>query len=331
MVSPRAAGVVPHLREGACTHARALDARCQACEDVCAELAIFPAGPDLILDAEACSACGACVAACPQQALTQPAAIPVIAARSATVAVALCARAPAAAGRSAAICVHALSLADLAALLGAGVERLALATGDCESCNIRPLTLIDDAAARLATLCGARGLMTLAVGAAVEADLALLPPREDSPDPARRALFAPLIDEAAPPPNPARVLVALQRAGAGAETPFAFSPRIDPATCTGCDACLRICPADALCLAAGPAYHADPARCTGCGLCMDVCEVDAITVTPMAPAAADVALSEFRCRHCQVDTHVPGPAPADSLCRICRQTGHFKKLFQVLG
>lgn len=330
MVSPRAAGVIPHLHEGACTHERVRDATCQACEDVCTELAIFPAGPDLILDAEACSACGACIAACPQRALSQPAAIPVIAAQAEGVAVALCARHPEAEGRAAALCVHALSLADLAVLLAGGTDRLALATGDCEGCDIRPLTLIDDAAARLASLCAARGLMTLTLGPARPEDLALLPPRDDSPDPARRALFAPVLDGAATGPAPARVLAALQRQGAGPTAPYAFSPAIHPDACTGCDACVRICPAEALSITPAPAYHADPARCTGCALCVDVCDVVAITVSPMAPAAPDVALTGWRCRHCQVDTRAPGPVPADGLCRICRQTGHFKKLFQVL-
>lgn len=321
---------MPHLRPGACTHARALDASCQRCEDVCAEIAIFPAGPDLHLDAAACSGCGACVAACPQDALTQPEAAPVIAARRAgQVAVALCARHPAAEGRRAAACVHALSLADLAALLAEGIDRLALATGDCDACPIRPLTTLEDPLMRLAALANSRGLLPLRAEPAGAADLALLPPVDDLADPARRAIFG-VAPHGAPGRDPAPVLVALQTAGSGEARVYAVSPAIDPATCTGCDACLNICPTQAITLTAAPAYHLEPARCTGCRLCVDVCEPAAITLAPLAPAAPDVALSHWRCRACGVPTHAPGPIPADGQCRICRETGHHKKLFQVM-
>lgn len=324
--------MVPHLRPGACTHARLVDASCQACEDICAEIAIFPAGQDLHLDPEACSGCGACVAVCPQNALSQPAAAPVIAARrTGDVAVALCLRHPAAEGRAAAVCVHALGLADLAVLLAAGIDRLALATGDCDACPIRPLTLIDDAVARLASLCQARGLLPLRVDVATGADLALLPPADTIDSPARRALFTPPPAAETTAPRASQTLVVLQRQGNRDAVPFAFSPAIQPDRCTGCDACLRVCPTAALTLTDAPvAYRADPARCTGCALCVDVCGDAAISVTPMAPAAPDVALSEWACRACGVPSHAPGPVPDDGLCRICRSTGHQKKLFQVL-
>ncbi|MFB2531560.1 4Fe-4S binding protein [Paracoccus sp. p4-l81] len=331
MVGHGAAVLAPDLHPGACTHARALDASCQACEDVCAEIAIFPAGPDLHLDPTACSGCGACVAACPQRALAQPQAAPVIAARrSGQVAVALCARHPAAQGRAAATCVHALSLADLATLLADGIVDLALATGDCEGCAIRPLTTVDDPLARLAAICASRGLLAITARPAGPGDLALLPAADPLDDPARRALFRAGSPPPAPPPDPRPTLVALHRHAARDQVPvFAFSPAIDAARCTGCDACVTICPAQALVLGAGPAYHADAARCTGCALCLDVCDVDAVTVTPLAAAAPDVALSAWRCRACGVPSHAPGAAPADGLCRICRETGHHKKLFQV--
>ena len=61
---------LPELRPGRCTHAVLADASCQACEDVCPQDAIFPAGPDVVVLPDACTACGECARLCPEAAIT---------------------------------------------------------------------------------------------------------------------------------------------------------------------------------------------------------------------------------------------------------------------
>jgi rubredoxin len=66
-------------------------------------------------------------------------------------------------------------------------------------------------------------------------------------------------------------------------------------------------------------------------LCSDVCDVNGIEVREMEYGGTDLLLTRFECRACGVSTHInDAGAPDDGLCRVCRQTGHHKKLFVVL-
>lgn len=68
---------------------------------------------------------------------------------------------------------------------------------------------------------------------------------------------------------------------------------IDKERCTGCSACVEVCPAEAIALIEGKA-RIDDALCQGCKACVEVCPVDAIQpvieieampVSPRYPAA----------------------------------------------
>ncbi|RLC63913.1 MAG: hypothetical protein DRI48_08040 [Chloroflexi bacterium] len=50
---------------------------------------------------------------------------------------------------------------------------------------------------------------------------------------------------------------------------------IDVTRCTGCGACVEVCPTGAITLADAQA-HVNEETCTGCGACANVCPVDAI-------------------------------------------------------
>ena len=113
---------------------------------------------------------------------------------------------------------------------------------------------------------------------------------------------------------------------------FARVPVIDPQICTGCDACLRICPHDILSFnrdgAGGARYDVAPSGCDGCAICADLCGEGAISIQEMRERPEPVALTEWTCRACRAPVHAP-VAGADGLCSICARSGHHKKLFQV--
>lgn len=162
----------------------------------------------------------------------------------------------------------------------------------------------------------------------------------EAPEPGRRRLVRTAlaaIDEAEEEFDAQTALSRLQGQGeSGADRLFAFVPRIDPAACTGCDACLNACPHDCLQLArsgeSAAVYALHPQGCDGCDLCASVCAEWAIEVGQMQRSPRDIELRVWRCRACGVEVHEPAsrPEPMDGLCTICRQTGHHKKLFQVI-
>jgi len=66
---------------------------------------------------------------------------------------------------------------------------------------------------------------------------------------------------------------------------------IDQQGCTGCEACVTVCPVDCIELVPGPNHpglmkleEIDLERCIGCTLCVKICPWDTIAMYPTAEA-----------------------------------------------
>lgn len=324
---------LPAIRADACLPALYPVSGCLACAEACPRGALLCEDGDLTLDPDACSACGACAAACPAGAIAldgKEAPAPLD--RPGAAGWLVCPRHPGADGD--ALCLQALGLAALARLWLGGLRRLSCVTADCAAC---PDGKGLDLQARVETLNGlleSRGLPGLALDRASRAPAGAtrIGPAETAQKAGRRRLFGLSTRPAGTGTAP---LAQLQARDAGPAARHAFVPRIDPMGCTGCDACIRSCPAAALSLIKDETgdlcYGLDPASCTGCGLCSDMCAQGAIRIDRLASAPPPVALRSYRCSSCGVEVHEPAGRSDSALCPICRNTRHHAKLFQVIA
>jgi len=120
------------------------------------------------------------------------------------------------------------------------------------------------------------------------------------------------------------------------ETVWPCLPEIDGLLCNGCDACVRLCPHEAMCLEAIDQvlrYRLYPQACTGCGVCVDVCDQQAIGLQVwMKQEQKELLLTSFDCTCCGNPMHFPAGQPTDmpATCRICTRQNHYNNLYQVL-
>ena len=105
---------------------------------------------------------------------------------------------------------------------------------------------------------------------------------------------------------------------------WVWAPQIVENLCTGCDACIRLCPTNALQLDTDssdtPAYLIKEKLCTGCHICSDVCTENACQVTTWETASKNfIPLVEKQCTQCGNPYHLPtsNPLVTESLCPIC--------------
>jgi NAD-dependent dihydropyrimidine dehydrogenase PreA subunit len=335
-----AIGKLPTADPERCVHGRAEVASCQRCVEACPLDAWVLDDEELGLDTKRCDGCGLCVAHCPEGALSLSGVAPAVDIGTPSIVVA-CERTQRDGHDWRLPCVHAVSLEQLTLLYRGGLRRISLQTADCSSCPRNDAAGIAHRVALLNRVLSQRSQPVIDLvdrradrppvrAAGVHSDVA-------EARVSRRGFFRRMMGAAAQLQSddaqnrwrpPGEFLAPVGRG----ELALAV-PMIDPDRCNGCDACVRICPHEALTLAPDrDAYLVSAESCTGCRLCIDVCDQDAVDVTECAVLEhLRVPLQERTCRSCGAHFHRPSSAAGDQLlCQVCSRVDHQRNLFQVL-
>jgi Pyruvate/2-oxoacid:ferredoxin oxidoreductase delta subunit len=335
--------VLPKVQADRCVHSLCETASCSHCVQACPAGAWHLNDDGLFLDTVRCDGCGLCAAACTQEALQIPVSALVIERAGLRMALAACERAVSGGGAGVLPCVHAMGLRGLARLAAQGVDAIFLCVGDCHGCSRAGARRVEEDLRVLNRILRSRQLPPLLSETVAEriwigwrgghrADSAVSTERRrflfnSVREIARLARVLPETEERELP-RPASAM--LERRGTGLAE---WRPQLDVGRCDGCDACMRLCPTDALQheTTAG-VYRVFPDACTGCRLCSDACSAQAIEPVALGEAAAyEVPLADSRCRACGVAFHLPvSAANGASLCPVCVKANHYRLLFQLL-
>lgn len=347
---------IPEVIPERCVHSRCEVSTCTCCVDSCPRDAWVLDDDSLKIDTHACDGCGLCVGACPESALATdlaPAlrlledkktlllACEVIAGGKSTVGVIPC--------------LHAINMAQLLGYWREGYIQILSSREHCQTCPRYPKTdLFREQVARLNSLLASRSQATLRhaelnfeIWSHYRKTMPLVQAEVVEPV-ARREFLRKAITLAtestlnpldgsgsssdALDPWPSQ----LPEADATLDAIFPYVPQLDALRCNGCNACVRLCPHEALQLEQDPdskqaiAYHILAERCTGCGLCEDACDRNAVAVKSMQQQDQYVvSLTANQCKACGAAFHYPTGQVEQAYCRICAQTNHHRNLFQV--
>lgn len=348
--------LLPRLHAERCVHSRIAQAHCHACVAACPTGAWVIDRERLGIDPGRCDGCDLCVPVCPEAALASRFRPAVRQTRHGALAFAAC-HYTELVGQDLplGVCLNALGVLDLLRLVRDGIGQLLTATGDCSRCPRGQGEGLGHRLAALNQLLATRGLpslahQTLSAEAWERAWHAAADPG-NHPSLDRRAFFRSAL---ATPLR--RVKETLEQVGgderlpgrllppAHPGEPVPLTPVLDTLLCSGCDACLRICPHAVFHLdrqdGRAQAYVITAENCSGCGLCADVCPTRAIRVKRWVPLPQPrIPLLERRCGSCGVTFHLPRGefqavarrTSAPSRCPICFQVDHQRHLYQVLA
>jgi Pyruvate/2-oxoacid:ferredoxin oxidoreductase delta subunit len=343
---------IPEVIGERCVHALVEAASCRACVQACPRGAWTLDDETLGIDTENCDGCGLCAPACPEGAIVQGHAIALRQWRGQTLALCACEEAGVESGDDGLIpCVHALGLRDLLALYRKGVRRLVVASGDCDQCPRGKGARLQDRLSDINQSLEADGWPGFNLESPDRVSWQRLRLQADrqavtAPPLSRRGFLKTLartgLQEATQRTRPAErdredcMPPGKLLPSTSAQTRWPFVPMLQERLCRGCDACVRLCPHQAIVLkdvGARECYELYPENCSGCGICVDVCAQHAISLARWrAQDQHRVALQPGKCNVCGVPFHVPvtGQTAKNPHCPICSERNHYKNLFQVL-
>ncbi|MCW8929062.1 MAG: 4Fe-4S binding protein [Gammaproteobacteria bacterium] len=348
---------LPVIDAESCVHSLCNTTDCHACVDACPSQAWILDDDSLGLDIEACDGCGLCVPACPSGALHVH--FPWVTRQlgSRMIALFACDKSGINENNGILPCIHALGLRQLLQLYNSGVQHLLLATAACKACSRLQNESLYQRVERLNQLLDEHKKPPIIImqrsndvwkkvfrtdetvcrgtqvsrrdflsggGKQIHQQLLII-------DPLNHSEFQTI--------PPGKLLPDLGETKAH----WPWTPRLDESKCNGCNACIKLCPTNALSLIqtddnSSKLYELNPQNCTGCGICTAVCESDAISIHRwILSSPSQIMLSEEVCQSCGNDFHIPQTQliPKDEnskilLCRICQHHNYNNNLYQVL-
>lgn len=342
---------LPEVVAERCVHVLIETATCQACVDACPRDAWLLDDEQLGIDTERCDGCKLCVAACPQGAIQAQMTPALKSADAQTIAFYACELTGKKTDEGVVPCLHALGLNAIMLLYRRGIRAIVSCSSDCSDCSRADATSLSERVENFNTLLRDRGLPVMQYrNVTVEKWSHLVSSQlQDARGPSmnRRQFFRRMTHTVIEENR------LLRDSGHGSDAEFIapgkilpgqspaqlvpFLPKIDPSRCSGCDACVKLCPHGAISALTDEqenhiAYQIAPEACSSCGICVDVCEPQAVCIKPWAvPDVTRIPLTSNRCRSCGVSFHAPTGYPSDAqLCRICVQTNHHRLLFQIM-
>jgi ferredoxin len=323
---------LPEVTSSMCVVTRYRSSSCRLCRDVCPGAAIDPDGW-LKIDAESCTSCGACAAACrtgavrfEARSIGLRAGLTKAAASGESAAILACRFAALPEGDRAETafvmnCLGGLSVGDLIAAAATGLGLVVLSSGECAHCPDRL------AGRALEPRMAAAEETQELIGGHLTLERRVQPGSGASAVPAaravsRRGLFAyiarglgrAVVEGTSPekhgiadlhrrqPPAPEHVRLQLDLAVLhkhGGREPLPLPAALPLATievgptCDACGLCVRYCPHGVFSVADG-GLLVSQGLCCACGLCADVCPREALQLRPgMLPSTSDLAEADI--------------------------------------
>jgi len=340
----------PDIDASQCVHAHIEQASCEACVQACPKDALILDDEIFGLDSDACDGCGICVPACPQQAITHEYSPELHHHSGRDLAMLACERSGAV-GEGVVPCIHAVGIGLWLELHRDGVSMLLYTTGRCADCDRAASShQLPDLLAHFSEMLHSQGLRgfrfskyepvewqqrrdlmdsgPMGEGQSRRAFLTTLLSQSLQRDWEKATRIEPLVSAL-----PA-LLSSNDRKRNSSDLPGLLPnvPRLDAGQCTGCDACVHICPHDALAYRAGDGYVISPSMCSGCRMCVDVCPENAMSLVHWTVASGSlVRLDERRCSACGINFHrFAGSDLPAATCHICARKKHHANLYQVL-
>jgi ferredoxin len=356
---------IPEINPDDCLHSYHSGHNCQACVSRCHKQAWLLDDESLSLDINACDGCGLCVPECPTGALHIH--FPWVTRELGAKMVALfaCQYSQIKQTEGLLPCIHMIGIRQLLQLYNNGIEHILISTGDCEHCSRNQKRGLYYRLHQLNQLLVERKKPPLYIMARKAKTWKSIFKRDETLSRGtrlnrrnflqggsknlREQLFIvdPLNQSEMKTIAPGRLLPSSENTKQLNDLHWPYVPKINEQLCNGCDACIKLCPTQALTFQPvnsefdqkyeldqiQTSYVINPQNCTDCGICKQVCESNAIEINHWAALSnKEIKLLTYTCKACGVDFHFPeqNPPVHDDLCHICQLHNHNSNLFQVL-